>query len=155
MEFADGQFLADTSRSPGTGQEKCKFAGQCMARRVNDIPHAGMTRIVIETWHPHSDLSEREVSATICLSRVTPPGTRRKRVGVEPTRDRMATPAGFEDRPPHRGTISSFHCTTHRRVALVSRRTWASLTRRVYPTRSKNSSIWIETLRPPPIMSRN
>lgn len=31
----------------------------------------------------------------------------RKRAGVEPTRDRMAAPPGFEDRAPHRGTISS------------------------------------------------
>ena len=31
----------------------------------------------------------------------------RKRAGVEPTRDRLAIPAGFEDRPSHRGTFSS------------------------------------------------
>jgi hypothetical protein len=34
-------------------------------------------------------------------------GNWRKRAGVEPTRDRMAAPPGFEDRAPHRGTISS------------------------------------------------
>ena len=47
----------------------------------------------------------------------------RKRVGVEPTRDRLATPAGFEDRPPHRGTTSSV-AAIHRRV-LTARSTGA------------------------------
>jgi hypothetical protein len=28
----------------------------------------------------------------------------RKRVGVEPTKDRLTTLTGFEVRPPHRGT---------------------------------------------------
>ena len=84
----------------------------------------------------------------------------RKRVGVEPTRDRLAAPPGFEDRTPHRGAISSscmtkarvqglgrctcfhaFSCapspsacissTTHRRVSLPSRSRWSSRTRRV------------------------
>src|ERR1700677_4430463 len=31
----------------------------------------------------------------------------RKRVGVEPTRDRLAAPHGFEVRAPHRGRFSS------------------------------------------------
>ena len=34
-------------------------------------------------------------------------GVWRKRAGVEPTKARLTRPAGFEDRPPHRGTISS------------------------------------------------
>ena len=34
-------------------------------------------------------------------------GSLRKRAGVEPTKARLTSPAGFEDRPPHRGTISS------------------------------------------------
>ena len=34
-------------------------------------------------------------------------GSWRKRVGVEPTKDRLTAPAGFEVRPPHRGRFSS------------------------------------------------
>src|SRR5215470_7887785 len=39
---------------------------------------------------------------------------RRKRVGVEPTRDWLTTPPGFEVRTPHRGRFSSnsFHSNT-------------------------------------------
>jgi hypothetical protein len=35
------------------------------------------------------------------------PGTWRKREGVEPTKDRLAAPPGFEVRTPHRGRFSS------------------------------------------------
>jgi hypothetical protein len=34
-----------------------------------------------------------------------PNASRRKRVGVEPTWDRLAAPPGFEVRTPHRGTL--------------------------------------------------
>src|SRR5215472_11397707 len=35
------------------------------------------------------------------------PQTWRKRMGVEPTKDRLAAPPGFEVRTPHRGRFSS------------------------------------------------
>src|SRR5215813_10317599 len=35
------------------------------------------------------------------------PETWRKRMGVEPTKDRLAAPPGFEVRTPHRGRFSS------------------------------------------------
>ena len=33
-----------------------------------------------------------------------------ERAGVEPTQARLTSPTDFEDRPPHRGTISSVAC---------------------------------------------
>ena len=46
------------------------------------------------------------------LIRIASDGSWRKRAGVEPTQTCLTGPAGFEDRPPHRGTISSLviHC---------------------------------------------
>src|SRR5262245_1397010 len=44
------------------------------------------------------------------------PGTWRKREGVEPTKDRLAAPPGFEVRTPHRGRFSSMTCCRSRLV---------------------------------------
>src|SRR4051794_21285012 len=41
----------------------------------------------------------------------------RKRVGVEPTKDRLAALSGFEVRPPHRGRFSSTRLSGGRRRA--------------------------------------
>src|SRR4029077_11630254 len=101
----------------------------------------------------------------------------RKAAGVEPTRKRLAPPPGFEAQPHHRVRVPS---APHLRAlvalfardgaaaapgeasmgrlddrhALSGRRTCASRTRRVYPTRSKNSRIWMARLRPTPRVSR-
>src|SRR5262245_133493 len=88
----------------------------------------------------------------------------RKRVGVEPTKDRLTTLTGFEVQPPHQGRVSSdigahasaYHDPRAPKRSRLSRLTWrASPWRTVTPARSKNSRIWIATLRPEPILSRN
>src|SRR5262247_4559068 len=43
------------------------------------------------------------------------PQTWRKRMGVEPTKDRLAAPPGFEVRTPHRGRFSSLYRCGRRR----------------------------------------
>ena len=76
-------------------------------------------------------------------TRVKPEG--RKGEGVEPSRQRVAPPTGFEARPPHQGRFPSMcihgNCLPPAPNSMVSGRSkCTSFTRRVYPTRSKNSS---------------
>jgi hypothetical protein len=45
----------------------------------------------------------------------------RKRMGVEPTKDRLAAPPGFEVRTPHRGRLSSNRSNINHYTALARR----------------------------------
>ena len=85
----------------------------------------------------------------------------RKRVGVEPTRDRLTAPPGFEVRTPHRGRFSSDVARRRLAASRGKRSSRCGFTRRrsprrrVTPWRSRNSRIWIATLRPLSSRSRN
>ena len=83
-------------------------------------------------------------------------------MGVEPTRQRMAPPTGFEARPIHQDRFPSkilgtrarrrHAASLNRSVSLRMRCT--SPVRRSRPTRSKYSSTWIARLRPSRVASR-